>query len=216
MTAVATEPAKNDLFKNHDIAYLSPQIQSPQEAEVFLLCETHLCDSDLIANAELIDKLMTEGSILFLEAIKSMDPIQNDPIIYNQHRLSERAQGSLSFFGWDHYSYRAKDASSSENIHRPLDRRIGTNWMNGADWTEFREIEENSARDFPQRTAAMISTLTKIEQLRKTNKITGPIFFIAGGDHLITKNQDLRYSLQELYATLSTMRAVILNPKPKH
>ncbi len=81
-------------------------------------------------------------------------------------------------------------------------------------YSQARHVyKEALADEFPERTAAMVYTIERIEQQRQQGIITGKIYLIGGALHLNEASKDPRLSLKPLYDRLATLPAAIVSSK---
>jgi hypothetical protein len=229
------------LRQNFDILYRSNPELEPEEAEIFLLCETHVSKKEREWNAELIDLKADENSLVLVEAVKTQTYIQARNHIQTVYMKKE-----VPTYGWDMGTFASMYELSEETgclyeelnamdleVHR-LEKELGgvRDQKSAQIRSRIKEIYaeaskkrlkmmqqsdwENVSRllkeTFNQRTFSMVESLTWAEE--KVKESAGKIFLVAGEMHL---NEKVRIyndlSLKPLFDHLSQRNAVILRAK---
>jgi hypothetical protein len=229
------------LAQNFDILYRSNPELEPEEAEIFLLCETHASKKGRKLNAEWIDLKADENCLILVEAVKTQTYIQA-----RNHLQTVYMKKEVPTYGWDMGTFASMFELSEETgrlyeeltamdleMHR-LEKELegAKNQKRAQIHSRIKEIYAEGSKKrlkmmqqsgwgnvsrllketFNQRTFSMVESLTWAEE--KVKESAGKIFLVAGEMHL---NEKVRFykdlSLKPLFDHLSQRNAVILRAK---
>lgn len=219
------------IAKHYREQYRSPAVTKLEDAELFLLGDSHFAEDERELNAYFIDQFSNSGSLVLVESQSSMKVVDA-----TQHHTTFLLQESRKVMGWDLgtlldvVGVPAEQAAKwtkleAENIRLKQEwqkvakcrdltaaRKLieaQTDLNQSPDMQEFvkfcssKEVVDLANRLFPQCIQSMLKTLRAVETMARS---TGPRrdFLIAGDKYLVDK------TVQEF---IGTRKVVILFPK---